>query len=70
MTESTHEQRSLSDQELMELIKKFKEANPRLAEAMRIFDLSDERYQATINALYGPRISWSNSANDAINRSL
>jgi predicted RNA-binding protein len=60
----------LSNQELTEMIERFKQSHPEIAEAMRIFDLSDAQYQASLAILYGPRISWSNSANDTITFSL
>jgi hypothetical protein len=68
MTE-TQKNRPLSDQELDESIEQFKRNNPALADAMRIFDLSNDQYQESLAALYGPRISWSSSTNESIDRS-
>jgi len=45
-------------------VEAFKRTHPEVAEAMRVFDISDAAYQASINALYGSRVSWTNSAND------
>lgn len=70
MTKNEIMGKTLSYQELIEAIEQFKRAHPQLEDAMRIFNLSNDQYQAALAALYGPRISWSNSTNDTVTRSL
>jgi predicted RNA-binding protein len=70
MTNAETTGKILSNEELAEAIERFKRTHPELAEAMRLFDLSNEQYQATLMALFGPRISWSNSTNDTVTHSL
>lgn len=70
MTNAEATGKPLSNEELAEAIERFKRTHPALADAMRIFDLSNEHYQAALAALYGPCISWSSSTNDTLTRSL
>lgn len=59
---------ALDDQQLADIVKAFKRDYPGVSEAMRTFEVSDEAYQATLNALYGPRVSWTSTANDTLVR--
>lgn len=68
MTEFTERETLTNDQELIEVIERFKQAHPELVEALDIFNLSNDWYQASLNALYGPQISWSNTTNDSVRR--
>ncbi len=55
-----------TDQQLTDTVEAFKHNHPGVVEAMRIFELSDQSYQASISALYGSRVTWTSSANDAL----
>lgn len=55
--------RPTSDDELLGAIEEFRRANPGVAEAMRVFEIANEAYQASLSALYGPRIMCTSSAN-------
>jgi hypothetical protein len=49
--------------ELTDLVEQYKRDHPEIAEAMKVFDISDGAYQAVVEALYGPRVTWTESAN-------
>lgn len=49
--------------ELAEAVEMYRRAHPELDDALRIFEVSEQAYQAALEAMYGPRVSWSNSAN-------
>jgi hypothetical protein len=57
--------RASTEPELAETVEDYKRDHPELAEAMKVFQISNDAYQAAVDALYGPRVSWASSANQA-----
>ena len=51
--------------DLTEVVEEYKRTHPQVDEAMKIFDISNEAYQGAVDALYGPRVSWTHDANEA-----
>ncbi len=49
--------------DLTEAIQQFRQAHPEVAEAMRVFEMSDQAYETALEAMYGPRVSWTNAVN-------
>ncbi len=49
--------------DLTETIEQYKRDHPQVAEAMKVFDISNGAYEAAVDALYGPRVTWTGSAN-------
>jgi hypothetical protein len=45
------------------LIEQYKKEHPELEETLRIFEVSNETYEAAVKAMYGEQVSWSNAAN-------
>jgi len=39
----------------------FKRAHPRVARALEVFQISQEQYERALGAMYGPRVTTSNS---------
>lgn len=50
-------------EELAEAVDNYRRAHPEVDDALRIFEVSEQAYQAALEAMYGPRVSWSNAAN-------
>jgi len=49
--------------EVTKAVEEYKRAHPEVDEALRVFEISNQTYQAAIEAMYGPHIVWSNSIN-------
>ncbi len=49
--------------EVTKAVEDYKRAHPEVDEALRVFEISNESYEAAIEAMYGPHIVWSNSVN-------
>lgn len=52
------------DKDVFERAREFEAQNPGVADAMRLFDASFQRYEASLTALYTPRIVTSGSTED------
>lgn len=52
------------ERDLFELAREFEQAQPDVAEAMRLFGISMEKYQASLSAVYVPRIITADSTED------
>lgn len=51
----------LRREELQERTARFEAEQPRLAEAMRLVSMTLQQYEASLSALYGPRVTLSNA---------
>lgn len=51
-------------EDVVEAVEQYKHEHAQVEEALRIFHISDQAYRASVKALYGPHLSWSNSANE------
>ena len=49
--------------ELAEAVENYRRAHPEVDDALRIFEVSEQAYQAAIEAMSGPHVSWSNATN-------
>jgi hypothetical protein len=49
--------------EVEKVVEQYRKSHPELDEALRVFEVSEQAYEAALEAMYGPHISWSNSAN-------
>ncbi len=49
--------------EVEKAVEQYRKLHPEVDEALRIFEVSEHAYEAALEAMYGPHISWSNSAN-------
>jgi hypothetical protein len=49
--------------EWTEALDEYRREHPEIDQAMQIFQISDEAYQAALQAMYGPHVSWSDAAN-------
>ncbi len=56
---------TLTETDVSDAIEVYKRSHPEVAEAMRVFNISNEAYQGAVEALYGPRVTWTNAANQA-----
>jgi hypothetical protein len=54
---------ALTDAELDAYVAAYRQENPRVGEALRLFGISDQAYQDSLTALYRPSVSWTNHAN-------
>jgi hypothetical protein len=50
-------------EDLAEAVESYRRRHPEVDEALRIFEVSEQTYQAALEAMYGSRVSWSNAAN-------
>jgi surfactin synthase thioesterase subunit len=50
-----------SERVLLQQLEDFKKQNPKIAEAMELFDMTLATYQETLHALYSPQTYQSNS---------
>jgi hypothetical protein len=56
----------LDFQDPVELIEKYKQEHPELADALRTFEISNESYEQAVRAMYGDQVSWSTSVNPSL----
>ncbi len=49
--------------DVTELVENYQRAHPEIVDAMRALGISQQAYQASMQALYGARITFTNSAN-------
>jgi len=51
------------DADVAKAVERFTRDNPKIAEAMRVFEISDQAYAESLRAMLGHRVVWTGSAN-------